>query len=468
MYKIDDPQYKAVNVGEAEYKVETAQKQGYGPIRDTIMSAFMRDATKQGGSVATTPVISNGILFFGSHDTYLYAIDALDATLKWKFKTNGPIIAYLIVADERVYFRSLDNYLYTLSLDGALVWKSRVINNEGGCFALVDGVLYAGGGKDDCKMHAISAKDGTPMWEYRTGGIVSCMPAVVNDTIFFGSADGYIYALSKDGQLKWKFRTSDGVDCGSAVCDAHGNEVWSVRNAKNEMAVISDGVLYTGSWDNHVYALTLDGKELWRYRTNGPIFFSGPTVYRNTLYIGSMDGYLYALDAATGALKWKFRTNMAIGADPIIHNDVIYIGSLDNHLYAVSLEGKELWKFRTGGFIVLAAAVCGDKIYFGSWDGYLYSLSLKDQSLLWKFKPGKLEPVPVDLKGILGRAEELNKRILRLWKPETVGSKLLFSDHVSVNPMYRSAAPYATSVPYKTDSPYTSGAPKKKEKWWPF
>lgn len=446
-----------------EYREEKEQPAGHGPIRDTVMKLFADDVRKEGGNIATSPAVNNGVLFFGASDTFLYALDAATGELLWKFKTNGPILSYPLVYDNNVYVRcSVNSYLYSISADGDLVWKLKLNSEIASSPVIVDDILYIGTGEGDQHMYAISTKDGRLVWKYRTGG-GGGMPSVVNDTIFFGSGDGYVYALSKDGELKWKFRTSDGVDTMASIVDEEGREIWSMKNMNDRMVHISGGTLYIGSWDNNVYALTLDGKELWRFRTGGPIVFSSPAVHKGVVYIGSFDGHLYALDAATGLLKWKFRTNMPITADPLIHNDIIYIGSLDNCLYAVSPDGKELWKFWTGGYVAAAATVYNDRIYFGSWDSYLYALSL-DGKLVWKFKTGKLESVKIDIKSIIYQTNEMNKRVFRVWKPETVaGNGLVFSDFVSVSPLYRSALAYSTEIPYKGETPYA--AAKKKSKW---
>lgn len=446
------------------YKEETTESSsGSGPIRDAMMSMMAPDVVKKGGSIATSPAIYNDMLFFGANDGYLYAL-SLNGTLLWKFNTNAAILSAATVVSEMVYVRSSDGHIYALSIDGVLKWKFRLASPSGSKCAVVDNVLYAGAGEGDQHMYAISAEDGKLMWKYRTNGAVTSTPAVVNDTLFFGSGDGYVYALSKDGTLKWKFLTSDGIDSSPAISDKQGNVVWSFKNTSDSMRTVSEGILYIGSWDNNVYALTLEGKELWRYRTNGPIVFSGPEMGNATVYIGCFDGHLYALDALSGSLKWKFRTKMPITAHPVIHDDTIYVCSTDNCLYAVSPEGQELWKFLTGGYLAAAATIHSERIYFGSWDCYLYALSLPDHEVAWKFKTGKLESVPVDAVSIISKVTETNKRLLRLWKPETTAGTT-FSNHVSVSPMYRSADPYTSAAPYKSESPYASA--KKKSKW-PF
>ena len=69
---------------------------------------------RTGDWVSSSPVITDGIVYFGSADGYLYALDAKSGKLKWRFKTEGEVYSSPAVADGTVYFGSADNYLYAL------------------------------------------------------------------------------------------------------------------------------------------------------------------------------------------------------------------------------------------------------------------------------------------------------------------------------------------------------------------
>ena len=51
---------------------------------------------------------------------------------------------------------------------------------------------------------------------------------------------------------------------------------------------------------------TANGKELWRFYTDGPVRLP-PVGHDNKIYVTSDDGHLYCLAAETGRLRWKFR-----------------------------------------------------------------------------------------------------------------------------------------------------------------
>ena len=58
--------------------------------------------------------MANGIVYFGSIDSYLYALDIKTGKEKWKFKTGDWISSSPAVANGIVYFGSSDGYLYAV------------------------------------------------------------------------------------------------------------------------------------------------------------------------------------------------------------------------------------------------------------------------------------------------------------------------------------------------------------------
>ena len=63
---------------------------------------------------AEGPRPSRGLVYFGSNDGYLYAVDVRSGQEKWKFKTAGEVLSSPAVSDGVVYFGSVEQ----LSLRG--------------------------------------------------------------------------------------------------------------------------------------------------------------------------------------------------------------------------------------------------------------------------------------------------------------------------------------------------------------
>src|SRR5438093_6606365 len=109
----------------------------------------------------------------------------------------------------------------------------------------------------------------------------------------------------------------------------------------------------------------------WKFKTGRVIeaWFSSPTVSNGMVYFGSDDSYLYAVSALNGELRWKFRTGDVVYSSPAVVGGVVFVGSHDGYLYAVDGKtGGELWRFKTGYRVYSSPAVSDRRVYFGSAD----------------------------------------------------------------------------------------------------
>src|SRR3954464_482812 len=61
-------------------------------------------AFKTEGSVLSSPAIAGGVVYFGSVDGCLYAVDQETGKQKWKFKTPRQVTSSPAVVDGVVYF----------------------------------------------------------------------------------------------------------------------------------------------------------------------------------------------------------------------------------------------------------------------------------------------------------------------------------------------------------------------------
>jgi outer membrane protein assembly factor BamB len=136
-------------------------------------------------------------------------------------------------------------------------------------------VLY--GSSADGKLYALDAVSGEERWSFPTEAPIRLAPAVAGDTVFVGSDDGHLYALSvRDGTVLWKVRGGPSAEM------LLGNERmisrWPVRGGP----VVDDGVVYftAGLWPSEgifVYAVeAATGKTVWCNTTSGSIYMAQP------------------------------------------------------------------------------------------------------------------------------------------------------------------------------------------------
>ena len=114
-------------------------------------------------------------------------------------------------------------------------------------------------------------------------------------------------------------------------------------------AIGQDGTIYIGSLDAHVYALSSTGRTNW-VAALGAATYSSPAIGSDgTIYIGADDQLVYAIDRL-GRRKWTFRTGNFVESSAAMSADggAIYIGSLDGNLYALTTAGARLWSAGVG------------------------------------------------------------------------------------------------------------------------
>ena len=107
-----------------------------------------------GGDVNSSPSVVGGVVYFGSGDGNLYALDSKTGKEKWRFETGDVVFSSPSVVGGVVYFGSVDNNLY-----------------------------------------ALDSKTGKEKWRFETGSYVYSSPSVVGGVVYFGSEDNYLYAV---------------------------------------------------------------------------------------------------------------------------------------------------------------------------------------------------------------------------------------------------------------------------------
>ena len=235
-------------------------------------------------------------------------------------------------------------------------------------------------------------------WRFRCKNRICSSPVTGPDgTIYFGSNDGNVYALTSKGREKWVFSTQDAVYATPLVIpekgifvgsedknfygiDFYGNVMWKFQMGDSiySSAVAGrDGVIYVGCNDGYLYSILPNGKENWKFRIGSPIYSSPALNPMGTvIYVGSWDNYLYALNNK-GRMEWQYKTEGIVDSSPAVDSaGDIYFGSYDNFLYALDPQGREKWKFKTGDKIYSSPAIDSDNgIIVGSYDNFIYCVS---------------------------------------------------------------------------------------------
>lgn len=306
--------------------------------------------------IRSSPVVHHGLLFVGSYDNNIYAVNADNGQFRWKYPTESGIATSPAIADEdnMVIIGSDDTNVYGIDIrSGRPNWMLQTRGPVRCSPTVAHGHVFVG--SDDGLLYAARVMTGRVVWRYDAGLAIRSRPAVLDDMILFGTKDGEMVALDMSGQPKWRFRSK--------------REIISTP-------ILVNGLVFFGSMDWTFYALDAsNGFQVWQYRTEMPIV-SSPVYAAGHVVFGSADGNIYALDPNGGRERWRFKTDGQVTSSPVYANDAIYIGGIDGHLYCLEAkDGSLRWKFKTGGPVPGTPFVTKDMVYIGSTDKHVYALS---------------------------------------------------------------------------------------------
>ena len=147
-----------------------------------------------GDKVYSSPLVDDGVVYIGSNDRYLYALDAATGAQRWRYPTQGSVTSSPADRGRHAVRRRAGRVL-----------------------------------------HAVDARTGERRWATDTGGPVHSSPAVAGDLVVVGSRSNKLLACDvRSGAVLWKFVRGD----------------WF-----NSSPTIVDGVVYVGCRDHNVYAV---------------------------------------------------------------------------------------------------------------------------------------------------------------------------------------------------------------------
>ncbi len=343
----------------ASVSISTAGEFGPAPVSPSPLGSKVPAwVFATGGRVLSSPTVAGGVVYVGSEDHWLYAVDAVTGSLRWRAATGGSITAGPAVSDAVVYVGSQDGELHAFdAVTGTETWSTSLGTLVDVSPLVSAGTVYVGG--NDGVLYALDAATGATKWAAGTGRMIQFPPAVSSNLVYVGSNGGTLSAFSAStGAKKW----------------SRGGRLffWCPRVASGVVYVTDVAVLETGSVEAYDAAT---GKRRWSASTSN-VDASCPAVDGGSVYVGSTDGFVYALNASTGSPLWKAKTGDQIYSSPAVSGGVVYVGSDDGNLYAFDAgRGAIRWTASTGGVIISSPAVSGGLVYVGSADNLLYAFT---------------------------------------------------------------------------------------------
>ena len=196
---------------------------------------------KQINGTVSSPTLHGGMIFIGSEEKKLYALEygGSNVDTKWEFETNAQI-----------------RNKPSISLDGKDVLA-----------ASIDGSVYC-----------IDIRQKRLEWVFMVKAPVysTIIPGTIDNApcYYFGADNGMFYCVNSFGKSLWTCKTNGKI---------------------RTQALLEGGVVYFGSEDNNFYALNAKtGAMLFKFSTDGNIN-STPVMVDNALYFGATDSFVHGI-----------------------------------------------------------------------------------------------------------------------------------------------------------------------------
>ena len=224
--------------------------------------------------IVSTPQVRGNLVVVGTMEGRLTAIDLQNGMRLWSQKLGTAIWANASIGDAYIIAATMDGSLIKLKHDGSIVWRT----SPGGgilssplCIDEENLVIF---GTKNKYLYAYSLTNGDLMWRHATGDEANGSPATDGESIYIGSQDGSLYALTTRGQLKWK--------------QSLGGPVLS-------RPLVIDSTIYVTTYASKLAAIdTESGEVIGQYKTSSPVY-SSPAHDERRIFFGSNTGIFYSL-----------------------------------------------------------------------------------------------------------------------------------------------------------------------------
>lgn len=241
---------------------------------------------------AATPVLANGVLYVGSTDGSMRAVDPLHGATKWRIDAGAKICAPAAVAGDRVLVGTIAGSLLALRCaDGAVVWRRKFAAGIVSAPVIHQGMAILGA--RDFLLHAVSLADGGEAWtQHFWASWVESTPRIVDGVLYVGSCDlREVRALDPaSGKIRWATDVL-GASWGAPMV-AGATVYMGVAGVKGYLITHQPSLVALDRWDG-----TMRWRQAASMEGGSPVSgYAGSLAYANhTLYAAGLDGKLVAM-----------------------------------------------------------------------------------------------------------------------------------------------------------------------------
>jgi len=158
-----------------------------------------------GGSMVGTPAYSpDGMLYIGTFNSEMVAVNAESGGILWQKPTDGWVWGGPALKEGKLYFGDLSGSFYAMETNGSIDWKIKPDGPIAQTPLLAEEAIYF-----TTQAGSIYAIDyaGKIRWNQTIGGKLYTRPALAGDKILVAPTglDAYLIALDTNGTQVWQF-----------------------------------------------------------------------------------------------------------------------------------------------------------------------------------------------------------------------------------------------------------------------
>jgi outer membrane protein assembly factor BamB len=307
-------------------------------------------------------------------------VDDLPFESVWEEKAGAGFSGAMVVTDSVIYAGSMNRKVYAIEkATGKELWNKRLAGAIVGGVGHSGDTLFIATDRPDGRIRAVQFADGKEVWEVRIPR-VSLPLLVIDNKVIVHASDGVLYAFrTSDGQYLWESIVGTGLAGpqpgeGSTLVATTLDSMFRVslddgRVLQRRLApgtitsewIASGPYLIGGSSANKV--VKLDGRDLsivWEADTGAEVLVS-PLVSGDTVYAVTRAGNLYRIEPGdTPTAELIAQLKLPVTAPVTRFQNWLMIGGADGILRAIEADGSEAWRLAVWQPVAVPPVVLDD------------------------------------------------------------------------------------------------------------
>ena len=316
-------------------------------------------------------------LISATTDGQISGLDAKSGRLIWTFKAEGPVLGTPQISEEVVYIGSGDRKVYALDgKTGELIWNVDCPQPILGAVLLTEELVLVPSGNH---MLALERDSGKLVWDVTVGGMTAGQPAADHEAVYFGSGDGYIYAVQlHTGVIKWKVQMVSSENAYSTLI----NSAWATHATVIPEQHGQPPIVYVSTAAANFALNRENGQELWKY-TRG-FLYSAPLIIvgvasEPVAILANEWGEVSSINPYTGKEYWKTTLpQRIINASPVQKEELVYITGVNGLLSGLDIKTgvvQDQYHFAST-YAYSTPVIVGEQIIQAEQDGVVRSIDL--------------------------------------------------------------------------------------------